>query len=203
MFAGMPQGLKGTKGEKMEARDYPNSAAFQHFVVHEFGHALGLLHLHQSPELNEEAMAELYKELKVPRDDEVAFEEKIKEIMLERLGITVPDNYVEEAISGVWPGNERYSDWPAYDGPEREAIKAYLQDSIMIGLAAHAKGKMAGTQPNQYLVEPSRSDRAWLRSLYPSEARVRRDLARRDLARTPSHITAHGGLSDQPVEETG
>jgi hypothetical protein len=204
MFAGMPQGLKGPRGEVMEASDYPRSNAFQHFVVHEFGHALGLLHLHQSPHLNQEAMDVLYKELKVARDDELAFEEKIKGIMLERLGITVPPNYVEEAISGVWPGNERYSDWPVYDDSAREAIRAYLQDSIMIGLAAHAKGKMAGTQPDQYLVAPSRSDREWLRSLYPAEQFARRNFARTSYrAVHNSYVAELRRLSDHPIDETG
>jgi hypothetical protein len=171
LFAGMPAGLLKPDHTKMRPEEYAESAAFQHFVVHEFGHALGLLHLHQSPELNEDAMNQLHDELGLKRGDERGLDARVKQVMLEQLGIEVPDDYVEEAIRGRWPGNTAYSEWPTYDQPTRaEAIRAFLQGSIMIGLAAHATGKMTHVQPNQYLMKPSQSDLDWLQSLYPRRA---------------------------------
>jgi hypothetical protein len=176
LFAGMPDGLKDTEGQKMDARDYPNSRAFQHFVVHEFGHALGLLHLHQSPELNKHALERLHKELEVPLGDDAKLDEKIKNLILAELGIKVPDDYVEEAVRGGWPGNQRYSEWPRPTDDVRKMTDGYLLadfsgdrptgGSIMMGLAAHSSQQMSGISPKQYQVEPSVSDIAWLESIY-------------------------------------
>jgi hypothetical protein len=183
LFAGMPEGLLKSKGllksddVVMAPEEYPESRAFQHFVVHEFGHALGLLHLHQSPELNETALNQLHAELGLEQGDDRGLDREVKQLMKERLGITVPDDYVEEAIRGRWPGNAPYSEWPTYNEPTRaDAVRAYLQDSIMIGLAAHAKGRMADIQPSEYLTKPSEGDLDWIELLYPPRT-IKSDIA--------------------------
>lgn len=171
MFAGMPPGLKRGDGQVMEAHEYPESAAFQHFVVHEFGHALGLLHLHQSPYLNQAALALLQQELGVKPGDDRALDAAVEKRMLDQLGIQVPSNYVTEAIREPWPGNANYSEWPEFAEDRVAAVKAHLADSVMIGLAGHAPGKMANISPAQYVTKPSQSDLDWLHALYPVRAR--------------------------------
>ena len=100
-FAGMPKGLRaenGKKGKEMLPTEYPTSKAFQQFVVHEFGHALGLVHLHQHPKLSEVAVDQLSAELDNKKG--AALEEALAQKLKDELGIAVPGNYFEEAVSG-------------------------------------------------------------------------------------------------------
>jgi hypothetical protein len=180
MYVGQPQGLLDRDRKVMDSGAYPASEAFQHFVVHEFGHALGLTHLHQSPALNEAAMELLRNELGVPEKDERAFDAAIIELIHKELGIRVPRGYPEEAVRGRWPGNDEYSEWPKIDrlragnhlrewlGEPLEGAAREERRSVMCGLAAHAEGQMSGIAPNQYLVGPSQLDLDWLQQLYPS-----------------------------------
>ena len=169
MFVGMPDGILDEDGSKMAAEKYPTSKAFQHFVVHEFGHALGLLHLHQNADLNPAAMTKLRKELKAEGDRDSVLDDKIRALIKERLGIEVPENHVEDAIRGTWPGTRRFSEWPPIEGDATVTLNTYLKDSILVGLAAHKSGYMSEIAPNQYLTRPSPTDLAWLQSLYPCE----------------------------------
>lgn len=176
LFAGMPKGLLRIKDDKtktpepMPLEDYPDSDAFKHFVVHEFGHALGLTHMHQNADLNPTAMTQLRTELKAEKDTDAQLDKRIQQLIKERLGVDVPESYAEEAIRGTWPGNLRYSEWPTVEGERSALLRSLLQDSIMVGLAAHAPGKMSEISPDQYLTRPSSTDLAWLQAIYPKSA---------------------------------
>jgi len=167
-FAGQPKGLKAENNKEMAATDYPSSTAFQQFVVHEFGHALGLVHLHQHPALIGPALAQLRTDLgkKAPAELEAELEKQLKD----KLGIVVPPNYFEEAVSGSWPGDDRYCEWPdlpSLGAKPADQLQKLLQDSIMTGLAGHARGTMGKFAPDKHRTKPSRLDIEWLQSLYP------------------------------------
>lgn len=175
-FAGMPKGLQVQKDKEMLPTEYPTSKAFQQFVVHEFGHALGLVHLHQHPQLSEAALAQLSADL--DKKEGQSLEALLAKRLKNALGITVPENYFEEAVSGQWPGDERYCEWPKElanlrDQPKERLqglLKDLLKDSIMTGLAGHADGKMGELAPDKHRTQPSQLDIEWLQSLYPTAA---------------------------------
>jgi hypothetical protein len=93
-------------------------------VIHEFGHALGLAHEHQSP-VARRALG----------NDESSYDlEKARKILIERLGVLASDlpvgteatnQFLAAHLSIPWPGNEQFSDWRKY--PDKGAVL----DSIM------------------------------------------------------------------------
>jgi hypothetical protein len=169
-FAGLPKGLKKDGQAEMLPSEYPRSKAFQQFVVHEFGHSLGLTHLHQHPRLAKLAKEQLRSDLELDSSSDAELEEKVRTELKEELGLEVPENYFEEGIGGVWPGPEKYSEWPAElkEGKnEARALKKFLNESIMIGLAGRAPDTMGKISARDCRTAPGAVDLAWLKSLYP------------------------------------
>ena len=163
MFLGLADGLKvpDDKGGTTPVlpKDYFDSDVFKHIVLHEFGHALGLPHLHQHPELKENPFQE-------KSDDEIANGIKTK------LGIKVPQRYIRQDLKGRWPGL-KYSQWPEvkaneknYDGTiDQTVLDRWLRTSVMFGLPG-GNVLNAGKDP---LIHTAlgETDHEWIALLYP------------------------------------
>lgn len=115
----------------------------QHVVVHEFGHAVRLPHLHQHPRLIESSNVDFHSafphsaQARRQRIDaaRASFYRPVSELeaLFEALlGVEVPDAVVREQLIEGWRGNEAFSDWL---GPDAETQSAHARagtlDSVM------------------------------------------------------------------------
>jgi hypothetical protein len=107
---------------KLDAYYTSGNAIMEMMVVHEFGHALGLVHEHQSP------VARAALGLSSGSYDL----DKARNILIQRFGVpagALPQSaetteFLTAHLDLEWPGNQRFSDWRTY--PAGSAL-----DSIM------------------------------------------------------------------------
>jgi hypothetical protein len=97
---------------------YFHKPLVKNIVVHEFGHMLGLPHLHQHPHLIapkslSSMMRERIDQLDKARGAFYKSTEDVKRMLSGVLGIEIPPEVVEDHLIRVWRGNEAFSDWPA------------------------------------------------------------------------------------------
>lgn len=144
MYLGWPRGIK-ERGEVLARERYFGSDTFKHIVLHEFGHALGLAHLHQHPALDGQPF----------RDQS---DDSLRARITSELGVTVDADYVREELKGRWPG-ATYSEWPAY---EPGVLEKWLSESVMFGLPSRI------ATSGGPLTTLGAVDRAWIRQLYPT-----------------------------------
>lgn len=150
MFLGRPDGLLDPSGKLYDDESYfdEQGEAFTHIVLHEFGHALGLPHLHQHPELDNPFV-------------EVA---TVQRAMAEGMGVAVDEDFVRDELMRRWVGNAAFSDWPAL-----ESVDALAEGSVMMGLPVQHVLKGRSTNAPRVLYRSSLGgiDRAWIQRLYP------------------------------------
>jgi hypothetical protein len=100
---GAPTIFVGRFGTRLQLgfTDYFKADMSEHVVVHEFGHVLGLPHLHQHPGLLElEERPIFYKD---------SFD--VMKLMQRDLGIDVTKAIVSGHLIDAWRGSPKYSDW--------------------------------------------------------------------------------------------
>jgi hypothetical protein len=143
-------------------KEYFKSKEFRHWVCHEFGHVVGLAHIHQDPRIS----SDVFK----------ATSELIKEITAEsRTHVT--EKFVERGILERWPGivtpddEVLYSDWwggvPTAGG--MEAYLEFFQSSVMThSIIARLLAGQGSKQPLHLPDEPTPADHALVRTMYGS-----------------------------------
>jgi len=151
IYLGWPKGLLDEDGKPLRKEAYIHSEAFRHFVLHEFGHALGLPHLHQHPDL----------------PDPFVDTKKAIRLIKRHLGIDVDAEYVEEDLKDRWRGARRWSEWPKLpSGSPQERLEKLLTSSIMMGLPVNCIVRNARRTRTDYLTELGPLDHEWIVQLY-------------------------------------
>jgi hypothetical protein len=123
------------------ANYYRKNPLAQHVTVHEFGHALGIPHMHQHPDLilprdadDEEVPSEnaKYSELDRARADFYKPIAEVQQVILDALGIEVTPDIVREHLIEVFRGNKAFSDWVVLDEVRKLRHRAQAAlDSVM------------------------------------------------------------------------
>ena len=88
--------------------DYYKDPRVKAMVVHEFGHALGLAHEHQSPK------ARAARSLTSASYDIARAKAVLRKRLLLRNPSGIDDTFVTGHLVVAWPGNLRFSDWRPY-----------------------------------------------------------------------------------------
>ncbi len=169
--------------------DYYREPRAQAMVLHEFGHALGLAHEHQSP--NARAA------LQLTADDYDL--DKARLLMIRRLG--VPESELPEIkrdkdtgeikandptalflrshLGLTWPGNQRFSDWRQYSEKRLDSVMAVPYHGCALKSESASRCGISCCNCNcddrchDYETalrgEPTDADRAFLRLMYPAD----------------------------------
>jgi hypothetical protein len=154
LYVGKPPGFKDAAGNQIADDAYYASDAFKHIVLHEFGHALGLPHLHQHPEWPDTLF------VTVPE-----FIQRINQ----KMGVTATEEFVKEHFLLPWPGHpERFSEWPDIEYATESPL-AVAAESVMMGLPALCIFRDAEMAPVVYRGTLGTIDRDWIKKLYPAE----------------------------------
>jgi hypothetical protein len=169
MYVGRPLGIKEVEnGAALTPAEFFVSDAFKHIVSHEFGHALGLPHLHQHPAWGGAAFK--------PDVNGFSLQSAIKE----RMGISVDAEFISEHLRSAWPGDARaYSDWPDVSHTLQDgkiipkALVPYADESVMMGMPVRGLLQGDGEPRLNYKVGPRPYDREWLAELYKPGAQQR------------------------------
>jgi len=157
----------------------------QHVIVHEFGHALGLPHLHQHPELiapngtlPRDVRARI-KALDGARADYYKPTELVRHMLQTLLGMEIEPDVVEDHLLRVWRGNMKFSDWVSFaeDALADHTSSATL-DSVMTFPYYRFTKRGADEPPTcnhssevcglagKFAVEPGVQDQAMLERMY-------------------------------------
>lgn len=162
MFIGKPKGVvlgRNARGPGRIDGDYFDSDAFSHILLHEFGHVLGLPHLHQHPAWRGAIFAGDPEELRM----------KIKEYW----GLEVDSDYITWDLQTAWPDTPDYSEWPEVspsDPLKRSDVKEYFEGSLMMGLPVVGLSPLDERPPGlEYRTSPGTLDLRWLAQLYGVE----------------------------------
>ncbi len=176
IYLGWPKGLKGEYNREFQTpQEYFGSRAFKHMVLHEFGHALGLPHLHQHPKLK--------NPFKDPKD--------VRTILIGEMGIDMTENEILEELIYRWPGSDdwqTYGDWPTRnelsalvnsaappggDSDVEVSAKSSAIESVMMGLPARHiyKARTTGRAVDYFEFLPP-FDKAWIKKMYPKKSGV-------------------------------
>ncbi len=111
MYIGCAEGLKDEQRVAFnpEADDYFKSSVFKNMVLHEFGHAFGLPHLHQHPAWSQKQIFQSATD--------------IARVVLSQLGVVMNEDFINEHFLLPWPGDPtKYSDWPDVTNLEPAAV---------------------------------------------------------------------------------
>ena len=146
LYLGWPKGIKDERGKEI-TDGYFHSRLFAHITLHEFGHALGLPHLHQHPEL----------------ENPFKSAPTVQAVLLEKMGIEMSEAEVIEELILRWPGSTAYGDWldiGNQTGPELAAR------SVMMGLPAQQVYRAETSSGLEYFTALGELDTQWIQALY-------------------------------------
>lgn len=119
---------------------YFESNLAQHVIVHEFGHVLGLPHLHQHPRLVDTSTTPVtspYPQSAQARRERIDAARasfyrppaEVRQLLESTLGVrALDDTAVAAQLIQGWRGNEAYSDWV---GPSREVQAAHTANGTL------------------------------------------------------------------------
>jgi hypothetical protein len=103
--------------------EYFKSDLAAYIIVHEFGHMLGLPHMHQHPDLMDEAVRPMHY-------DEISAIQAKYEILL---GEAPDRELIEQNVIAAWPADRDFSDWLAISKTERDIYEShYTLNSVMM-----------------------------------------------------------------------
>jgi hypothetical protein len=152
-FCGHPEGLKDETGAVIT--NYYESPAFDHIVLHELGHILGLPHLHQHPAWTEPLVSP-------------SVDTNLAAIIKNVMGIDVAEKTLDSDMRERWPGDAKnYADWPSIPNAGGQGPGVIAGDSIMVGHPIRGVLRDdTGTPRLEYRSAPGQRDLYWLASLY-------------------------------------
>lgn len=154
MYIGLPRGLKNGNGNAFgTSREYFESDAFKYVILHEFGHALGLPHLHQHPDLKQNAV------FKPPQE--------VRNLIAQHLGLEMDVKFIMEHLMLSWPGSKEYSDFVPVTGKSPETLAS---ESVMMGLPIQAILRGVNTTQLKFHDKLGTLDRQWILQMYPKPA---------------------------------
>jgi hypothetical protein len=167
---------------------YENNKVTRFYVVHEFGHVLGLAHAHQDPLFRKtwttsesEKVAKLARNIVdqtrtvLARDDAA----KLLRAVVERLSafherahlpILSRDEYEQFALTQLiaeWGGNVKFSDWPKGRPADTSSVMDCPHYKCLLGLHPMATDGHCEECDAAYVDAPKAVDHAWLSQLYP------------------------------------
>lgn len=160
--------------EQRSLPEYLASRLGQHVCVHEFGHALGLPHLHQHPDLIASDASASYEEVDATRALFYKPVEEIVKLMRDLLGIEVTKTVVYDHLIEVWRGSKEFSDWVSLGQDVLAAHDAEARLASVMTLPHYrccAKLKTApGAFESEIIIDPGELDRQMLVRMYEGEA---------------------------------
>lgn len=149
--------------------EYLKTDLAQYFVLHEFGHVLGLVHEHQNPNLkrlrgklpppdvNQDPAEHLIEPIAR------AFEDvhNVKDVDVYKSGLDVKQ-FIEDQILAPWPGNPEFSDFREYPEDDAVAFDSVMMLQIFCSLILQGDRRRVPS-------EPSKGDLDQLAAMYPHQ----------------------------------
>lgn len=160
---------------------YAKHPLAQHVTVHEFGHALGIPHMHQHPDLilPEEHGKEIpserakYKQLDQARSEFYRPASEVQAVIQSALGIQVTPEIVSDHLVEVFRGNKAFSDWVTLSPEARTDHRQNASLPSVMTLPLYAactrvgqKRDFAQLLKKDILTEPQPLDIAMLQGMY-------------------------------------
>lgn len=152
---GWVDGLKDENGDPYpDEATYFQGLAFEQILLHEFGHILGLPHLHQHPRFKTRLKATLTPD-------------SVRNEIEKQVGFKPTADDVRKDVTEPWPGDERFSDWLPIGGKEDQP-GFYAPGSIMMGhpLRGIFEGDPISTPTLKFMTQPGVIDIEWLEHMY-------------------------------------
>lgn len=174
-------GRFGHKLKKPFLQYFAEDPLAQHVTVHEFGHALGIPHIHQHPDLilpekdGKEIPSELakYSELDEARGNFYRPASEVQEVIRSALGIEVTPDIVSDHLVEVFRGNKAFSDWVALTPEGRAAHRQSASLPSVMTLPLYAACTKVGQGRNleqlmqkDIITTPQELDLAMLTGMY-------------------------------------
>ncbi len=171
------------KTEQFDFARYLEDPLVRSIIVHEFGHMLGLPHMHQHPQLvgtadiNSSATGRV-EQLDAARGEFYKSPKEVAKMVGNLLGVEVPTEIARDSLINVWRGNEAFSDWPKIEAQKIDHEKTGKLDSIMTfpyyrhtlrnakSCAVCGNSKQLHEQLGAYIDEPGALDKEMLRVMY-------------------------------------
>lgn len=191
---------------------YESHELAEHVTVHEFGHALGIPHMHQHPDLilpldanGKEIASEkaAYAALDQARASFYRPIPEVQQVIHDALGIEVTPDIVRDHLIEVFRGNKAFSDWVALGGPRKqEHAAAAILDSVMTmplyqccaKVGDHSKCAQLGT----IIRHPRSLDLEMLRRMYVRQSPAASEYPRSTESSPPSGNTPKAAASGEP-----
>ncbi len=166
MYLGRIEGIETSLG----ATEYWDSPAFRHAILHEFGHALGLPHLHQYTVLRDRIAQDRATS---SRAVFISDSNELRNRVGGAMGLNLTNETINDELLGELEDVAQFSEWPKLPDADPASTKRLsvrvAEESVMFGLPVlnileDAKGSATKAT---YKTALGPIDKDWIKQLYP------------------------------------